>query len=129
MAKPKKHKNYDIYISPGKQYLYKTRRMLFVLSVIFFILNMSIIAGFGESMRKTAIISIVLSTLFGVVQLVDNRKASWDWSYIIVLSILFLLFSAFVIFATELILMRFIWVGELIAFCGFILLMLRKKKG
>ena len=89
---------------------------------------MSIIAVFDESMRKTAIISIVLSTLFSIVQLVDNTKANWDWSYIIVLSILFLLFSAFAVFATELIFMRFIWAGEAVAFCGFVFLLLRKKK-
>ena len=97
MGKSNKHKNYDIYISLGKWYLYKTRRILFALSVAFFILNMSIIAGFDESMRKTAIISITLSTLFGVVQFVDNRKVHWDWFYIIVLCAIFLLFSAFLL--------------------------------
>lgn len=129
MGKSKKHKNYDIYISPGKRYLYKTRKILFVISVMSFILNMSIVAGFEESMRKTAIISIVLSTLFGVVQFVDNRKASWDWLYIIVLCAIFLLFSAFSVFAAELIFMRYIWLGELVFFCVFVLLLLRKKKG
>ena len=90
-----KSKNYDIYISPGKWYLYKTRRVLFALSVVFFILNMIIIASFDEPMRKIAIISIVLSALFGVVQFVDNCKVHWDWFYIIILCALFSLFSAF----------------------------------
>ena len=132
MAKPKKHKNYDIYISPGKWYLYKTRRILFVFSVMFFILNMSIIAVFDESIGKNAIILIVLSTLFGIVQFVDNRKAQWDWPYIIVLCAMFLLFSAFSAFSafvTELIFMRYVWLGELVFFCVFVLLLLRKKKG
>ena len=129
MGKSNKHKNYDIYISLGKWYLYKTRRILFALSVAFFILNMSIIAGFDESMRKTAIISITLSTLFGVVQFVDNRKVHWDWFYIIVLCAIFLLFSAFSTFATELIFMRYIWLSELVFFCVFVPLLLRKKKG
>ena len=128
MGKSKKNKNYDIYISPGKWYLFKTRRILFVLSVMFFILNMSIIAGFDESMRKTAIISIVLSTLFGIVQFVDNRKVHWDWPYIIVLCAMFLLFAAFSAFSTELIFMRYIWLGELFFFCVFVILLLRKKK-
>lgn len=129
MGKSNKHKNYDIYISPGKWYLYKIRRILFALSVAFFILNMSIIAGFDESMRKTAIISIALSTLFGVLQFVDNRKVHWDWFYIIVLCAMFLLFSAFSAFTTDLIFVRYIWLGELAFFCVFVPLLLRKKKG
>ncbi len=123
-----KSKNYAIYISPGKRYLYRARRVLFTLSVVFFVLNMSIIAGLDESMRKTAIISIILSTLLGVVQLVDNRKVNWTWGYVIVLCALFLLFSAFGAFATALIFMRYIWLGELVFFCVFVLLILRKKK-
>ena len=129
MGKSKKQKNYDIYISPGKWHLYKTRKILFVLSVMFFALNMSIIAGFDESMRKTAIIAIVLTTLFSIVQFVDNRKVHWDWLYIIVLCVLLLAFSAFAAFATELIFMRYIWLGELVFFCVPVLLLLRKKKG
>ena len=128
MGKSNKHKNYDIYISLGKWYLYKTRRILFALSVAFFILNMSIIAGFDESMRKTAIISITLSTFFGVVQFVDNRKVHWDWFYIIILCALFSLFSAFIAFATELILMRYVWLGELVFFCVLVPLLLCKKR-
>ena len=126
MGKPK---NYDIYISPGKWYLYKTRRVLFALSVVFFILNMIIIASFDEPMRKIAIISIVLSALFGVVQFVDNRKVHWDWFYTIVLSAIFLLFSALFAFATELFFMRYIWLGELVFFCVLVPLLLRKKIG
>ena len=124
-----KSKNYDIYISPGKWYLYKTRRVLFALSVVFFILNMIIIASFDEPMRKIAIISIVLSALFGVVQFVDNRKVHWDWFYIIVLSAIFLLFSALFVFATELFFMRYIWLGELVFFFVLVPLLLRKKIG
>ena len=112
-----KSKNYDIYISPGKWYLYKTRRVLFALSVVLFVLNMIVIASFEESMRRTAIISIILSVLFGVVQFIDNRKVHWDWFYIIVLSAIFLLFSALFAFATELFFMRYIWLGELVFFC------------
>ena len=129
MGKSKKNKNYDIYISPKKWYLYKTRKILFVLSVMFFILNMSIIAGFDESMRKSAIIIIVLSTLFGVIQFIDNRKTNWDWPYIIALCAVFFLFSAFTTYKTELLFMRYIWLGELVFFCVFVLLILRKKKG
>ena len=124
-----KSKNYDIYISPGKWYLYKTRRVLFALSVVLFVLNMIIIAGFDEPMRRTAIISIILSTLFGVVQFVDNRKVHWDWFYIIVMSAIFLLFSALFAFATELFFMRYIWLGELVFFCVLVPLLLRKKIG
>ena len=128
MGKSNNHKNYAIYISPGKRYLYKTRRILFALSVAFFVLNMSIIAVFDESMRKTAIISIILSALFGVVQFVDNRKAHWDWFYIIILCALFSLFSAFSAFATELIFMRYIWLSELVFFCVIAPLLLLKKR-
>ena len=78
---------------------------------------MIIIASFDEPMRKIAIISIVLSALFGVVQFVDNRKVHWDWFYIIILCALFSLFSAFRAFATELIFMRYVWLGELVFFC------------
>ena len=124
-----KSKNYDIYISPRKKYLYRARRVLFILSVVLFVLNMSIIAGLDESMRKTAIILIILSTLFGVVQFVDNRKVHWDWLYIIVMCAMFLLFSAFAAFATELIFMRYIWLGELVFFCVLVPLLLRKKIG
>ena len=124
-----KSKNYDIYISPGKWYLYKARRVLFALSVMLFILNMIIIASFDEPMRKVAIISIVLSALFGVIQFVDNRKVHWDWFYIIVLSAIFLLFSALFAFATELFFMRYIWLGELVFFCVLVPLLLRKKIG
>ena len=123
-----KSKNYDIYISPGKWYLYKTRRVLFALSVVFFILNMIIIASFDEPMRKIAIISIVLSALFGVVQFVDNRKVHWDWFYIIILCALFSLFSAFSAFATELIFMRYVWLGELLFFCVLVPVLLCKKR-
>jgi ABC-type polysaccharide/polyol phosphate export permease len=90
---------------------------------------MSIIAVFDESIGKNAIILIVLSTLFGIVQFIDNRKAQWDWPYIIVLCAMFLLFSAFSAFVTELIFMRYVWLGELVFFCVFVLLLLRKKKG
>ena len=124
-----KSKNYDIYISPGKWYLYKAQRVLFALSVMLFILNMIIIASFDEPMRKIAIISIVLSALFGIVQFVDNRKVHWDWFSIIVLCAMFLLFSAFSAFATDLIFVRYIWLGELAFFCVFVPLLLRKKKG
>ena len=124
-----KSKNYDIYISPGKWYLYKTRRVLFALSVVLFVLNMIVIASFEESMRRTAIISIILSVLFGVVQFIDNRKVHWDWFYIIVLSAIFLLFSALFAFATELFFMRYIWLGELVFFCVLVPLLLRKKIG
>ena len=124
-----KSKNYDIYISPGKWYLYKTRMVLFALSVVFFILNMIVIAGFDEPMRRTAIISIILSALLGIVQFIDNRKVHWDWFYIIVFSAIFLLFSAFFAFATELIFMRYIWLGELVFFSVLIPLLLRKKIG
>ena len=124
-----KSKNYDIYISPGKWYLYKTRRVLFALSVVFFILNMIVIAGFDEPMRRTAIISIILSALLGIVQFIDNRKVHWDWFYIIVLSAIFLLFSALFAFATELIFMRYVWLGELVFFSVLIPLLLRKKIG
>ena len=123
-----KSKNYDIYISPGKWYLYKTRRVLFALSVVFFILNMIVVACFDESMRRTAIISIILSVLFGIVQFIDNRKAHWDWWYIIDLCAIFFLFSAFSSFVTELIFMRYIWLSELVIFCVFPLLLLCKKK-
>ena len=124
-----KSKNYDIYISPGKWYLYKTRRVLFALSVVLFVLNMIIIAGFDESMRKTAIISIVLSTIFGVVQFVDSRKVHWNWFYIIVLCAIFLLLSSFFVFSTALIFMRYIWLGELVFFFVLVPLLLRKKTG
>ena len=124
-----KSKNYDVYISGGKWYLYKTRRVLFVLSVVSFILNMIVIAGFDESMRRTAIISIILSALFGIVQFIDNRKVHWGWFYIIALCAIFLLFSAFSVFATELIFMRYIWLSELVFFCVLIPLLLRKKIG
>ena len=123
-----KSKNYDIYISPGKWYLYKTRRVLFVLSVVFFILNMIVVAVFDESMRRIAIISIILSALFGIVQFIDNRKAHWDWWYIIGLCAIFFLFSAFSSFATELIFMRYIWLSEFVIFCVFSTLLLCKKK-
>ena len=124
-----KSKNYDIYISPGKWYLYKTRRVLVALSVVFFILNMIVIAGFDESMRRIAIISIILSALFGIIQFIDNRKVHWDWFYIIVLSAIFLLFSALFAFATEVIFMRYVWLGELVFFSVLIPLLLRKKIG
>ena len=123
-----KSKNYDIYISPGKWYLYKTRRMLFALSVVLFVLNMIVIASFEESMRRTAIISIILSVLFGVVQFIDNRKVHWDWFYIIVLSAIFLLFSALFVFATELFFMRYVWLGELVFFCVLVPVLLCKKR-
>ena len=123
-----KSKNHDIYISPGKWYLYKARRVLFALSVMLFILNMIIIASFDEPMRKIAIISIVLSALFSVIQFVDNRKVHWDWFYIIILCALFFLFSAFNAFATELIFMRYVWLGELVFFCAPVPLLLCKKR-
>lgn len=129
MGKSKKRKNYDSNISPGKSYLYKTRRILFALSVSTFIINVGVIAGFDESMRKSAVISILLSVIFSIVQFIDNRKTNWGWLYIIVLSSLFLLFSAIYAFATELLFMRYIWAVEFIFFCGLFLLLLRKKKG
>lgn len=124
-----KQKSYDTYISKGKWYLYKTRRILFVLSVLLFILNMSIIAAFDGSMRATAIILIVALTLFGIVQFVDSRRDHWKWPYIIVLCTMLFLLPAFVAFASELIFMRYILLGEFIFFCVFIFLSLRKEKG
>ena len=128
MGRSNKQKNYDIYISPGKWYMYKTRRSLFALSIVAFVLNLSLIAVFDESMRMNALIAILWTTIFAIVQFVDKRKAHWDWLYIIVLSTIFLLFSAFAAFATELMIVRYIWAGEFILFLGFILLLLRKKK-
>ena len=128
MGKLRKYKNYDVFISSGKWYLYKRQRILFLLSVLAFILNMSLIAGFDESMRKTALISILLSALFAIAQFADNRKVHWGWVYIIVLRTIFLLFSAFAAFTTELFFMRYIWAGELAFFCGFVILTLCKKR-
>ena len=127
MKKSKKQKNYDIYISPKKWYLYKERRILFVISILTFILNMFLIAGFDESMRNTALISILLSVIFAIVQFVDNRKVNWDWSYIVILCVLFHFFSALSVFSSELLFMRYIWAGELILFSVFISLSLYKK--
>ena len=107
--------------------MYKTRRSLFTLSIVAFVLNLSLIAVFDESMRKNALIEILWTTFFAIVQFVDKRKAHWDWLYIIVLSTIFLLFSAFAAFATELMIVRYIWAGEFVLFLGFILLLLRKK--
>ena len=128
MGRSKKQKNYDIYISPGKWYTYHTRRILFALSIVTFILNLVLIAVFDETMRKKALIAILWSAIFAILQFVDQRKAHWDWFYIIVLSTIFLLFSAFAVFATELIFVKYIWAGELVLFLGLILLLLRKKK-
>ena len=127
MGRSNKRKNYDIYISPGKWYMFKTRRILFALSIVAFVLNLSLIAVFDESMRKDALIEILWSAVFAVVQLLDKRKAHWEWLYIIVLCTIFFLFSAFAAFATELIIVRYIWVGEFVLFLGSVLL-LRKKK-
>ncbi len=127
MGKSKKQKNYDSYISPGKWYLYKGQRILFGLSFLTFILNMSLIAAFNESLRKTALISILLSAIFAIVQFVDSRKTNWGWAYIIILCVLFHFFSALSIFSTELLFMKYIWAGELILFAVFIGLSLYKK--
>ena len=78
-------------------------------------------------MRKKALIAILWSAIFAILQFVDQRKAHWEWFYIIVLSTIFLLFSAIMVFATELIFIRYIWAGELALFLGLILLLLRKK--
>lgn len=128
MGRSKKQKNYDIYISPGKWYTYHTRRILFALSIVTFVLNLVLIAVFDETMRKKALIAILWSAIFAILQFVDQRKAHWDWFYIIALSTIFLLFSAFAVFATELIFVKYIWAGELVLFLGLILLLLRKKK-
>ena len=128
MGRSKKQKNYDIYISPGKWHTYHTRRILFALSIVSFVLNLVLIAVFDETMRKKALIAILWSAIFAILQFVDQRKAHWDWFYIIVLSTIFLLFSAFAVFATELIFVKYIWAGELVLFLGLILLLLRKKK-
>lgn len=122
MGKRKKRNNYDNYISSGKWYLYKRRKVLFALSIVTYILNMAIMAGFDESMRKTALISILLSAIFAIVQFVDNRKAHWEWPYIIILCATFHFFSALSVFSTELLFMRYIWVGELILFSVFLCL-------
>ena len=127
MRKSKKRKNYDIYISPGKRYLYRTRKILFLLSMTFFILNMSIIAVLVTSMKKTALISILLSSVFTVLQLVDNRKANWDWSYIIFLCVMFHFVSGLCAFFAELFFMGYIWAGELILISVFIGLSLYKR--
>lgn len=128
MGRSKQSKNYDIYISPGKRYLYRTRKILFVLSVLTFVLNMSIIAVFDTLMRKDTLISLALSLLFGIIQLVDNRKANWEWHYIIILCAVLHFFSAISVFSADLLFMRYIWVGELILFSGFIGLSLYKNK-
>ena len=99
--------------------MYKTRRILFALSIVAFVLNLSLIAVFDESMRKNALITILWSAVFAVVQLLDKRKAHWEWLYIIVLCTIFFLLSAFVAFATELMIVRYIWVGEFVLFLGF----------
>lgn len=108
--------------------MYITRRILFALSIVAFVLNLSLIAVFDESMRKNALITILWSAVFAVVQLLDKRKAHWEWLYIVVLCTIFFLLSAFVAFATELMILRYIWVGEFVLFLGFILLLLGKKK-
>ena len=124
----KSKKNYDTYISFGKRYLYKPRTILFLLSVLTFILNLFIIALFDISMRKDAIITILLSSVIATFQLLDNRKDHWSWPYIIVLCTVIFAFSGFAVFVTEMIFMRYIWVGELIIVCVFLILSFRKKK-
>ena len=127
MGKNKKAKNYDLYIAPGKQHLYQTRRLLFLLSASIFVLDLSVIAILDPVMRKNALISMGLSAVFAVLQLVDNRKANWNWPYIIVLSGFFLLFAAFAAFATEWMFMRYVWAGETVFFLGLVVLLLRRK--
>lgn len=128
MRKSSRQKNYDTSVSPGKGYLYKTRRLLFGLSLLTCIINLSLLAGFDESMGKIAIFFLVLSALFAIVQFLDHRKAHWSWPYIIVLSAIFLLLPAFGVFTTEVFFMRYVWTGEVVFYCGFTFLLLRKKK-
>jgi hypothetical protein len=88
---------------------------------------MSIIAVLFTSMKKTALISILLSGVFTVLQLVDNRKANWDWSYIIFLCVMFHFVSGLCAFFAELFFMGYIWAGELILISVFIGLSLYKR--
>lgn len=127
MDRSRKKKYYDMNIAPGKRPLYRMRKVLFVLSVVAFILNMILIAAFDDTMREKALRFVLISVLFAVLVLIDNRKANWTWPYIIVLAGMFLLFSALCVFTAQLIFLRYIWVGELIFFCVFIWLSLRKK--
>ena len=127
MRKSKKKKNYDIYISPAKRRLYRTRKILFTVSIMTLILNESIIAVCDASMMKNALSIILLSILFAVIQFVDDRKANWEWGYIIFLSALSFLLSALSVFTSELLFMIYMWVGELVFFLGITLLLLRKK--
>ena len=127
MRKSKKKKNYDIYISPAKRRLYRTRKILFTVSIMTLILNESIIAVCDASMMKNDLSIILLSILFAVIQFVDDRKANWEWGYIIFLSALSFLLSALSVFTSELLFMIYMWVGELVFFLGITLLLLRKK--
>ena len=129
MAKPKKHKDCDIYISPGKWPLYKTRRILFAVSIFMFVFDAGLVAAFDGSMRNNAVASLIWSVVFAGLQFADRRKAHWGWMYIALLSSVFFLLAAFFAFATECFFMRYIWMGQFVFSCGVVFLLLRKKNG
>ena len=123
-----KSKNYyDSCISSGKRYSYKTRAILFALTMISFVLNLSIIAIFDDTLRKVATLLILPSLLLAVVQFVDNRKSHWTWTYIIILCATFFLLSTVAVFVTELTFIKYVWIVELVVICGFVFTLLKKK--
>ncbi len=65
---------------------------------------------------------------FAVLQFVPNLKKDWVLSQVIISSALVFLSSAFPVFKSTLIFMRYIWAAELILFCILAFLLLRKKK-
>ena len=128
MGKHKKRKNYDIYISPYEERLYATRKLLFALAAIATMMNFLIVAALDDAMEKAALSALLYIVLFIILQFIPNFKKNWELGQAIISSALLFLFSAFLVFKSALIFMRYVWSAEFLLFCVFTFLLLRKKK-
>ena len=128
MGKHKKRKNYAIYISPYEERLYKERKLFFMLVLLAAILNTLIVAALDDALEKNTLSVLLWIVLFAVLQFVPNLKKDWVLSQVIISSALVFLSSAFPVFKSMLIFMKYVWTAELILFCILAFLLLRKKK-
>lgn len=84
-------KTYYDYIMPKDAPKYKTRRILFVLAVGMFIVNLLVLAFAHVIFMREALIAVVFSVAIVVIQCVDNRVSNWTWGHVVALCIIFFL--------------------------------------
>lgn len=122
-------KKYDWTATPQNTPRLKERRLLFLLAMGLLLVDLLAIALLHSAVRKETLICLGLACVFLCLQCFDNRKASWEWSYVVVLCVLAFLCAAGFILGTGENWYYIIWLCEVAVFCFVAYLLLRKPTG